>query len=158
MELPWKLQAKNIGRTCSAHVLHLLSYCGLIDAKIRASDKDLPAHVASIELFIFRPLIFFENSEAIRKAGWDLISLSKRLVHWTTCTILVLYNQACYYNITQFMLYCASDFTWYATHNFSIWHFWPGMGWKQKSNSRLDTGPTEHRVPLASSIFGSDGS
>ena len=33
------------------------------------------------------PLIFFENSEAIRKAGRDLISLSKGLVHWTPCTI-----------------------------------------------------------------------
>ena len=56
MELPWKLQAQNMGRTCSAHVLimfcacsfhgnsmdNMFSYCGLIDAKIRASYKDLP--------------------------------------------------------------------------------------------------------------------
>ena len=26
---------------------NLLSYCGLVDAKIRASDKDLPVHTAS---------------------------------------------------------------------------------------------------------------
>ena len=69
---------QNLGRTsCSFHgnsMNNLLSYCGLIDAKIKASDKNLPVHVASIELFIFR------------KAGWDLISLSKGLVYWTTCT------------------------------------------------------------------------
>jgi hypothetical protein len=58
MELPWKLQAQNMGRTWVEHVLpmfcacsfhgnsmnNLLSYCGLIDAKIRASDKDLPVY------------------------------------------------------------------------------------------------------------------
>ena len=47
---------QNIGRICAAHVLpmfyacsfhgnsmnNLLSYCGLIDAKIKASDKKLP--------------------------------------------------------------------------------------------------------------------
>ena len=39
---------RNMGRTCSALVVfivihgNLLSYCGLIDAKIRASDKNLP--------------------------------------------------------------------------------------------------------------------
>jgi hypothetical protein len=58
---------QNMARTCSAHVLpmfcpcsalvvfmcwtgnsmnNLLSYCGLIDAKIRASDKDLPVRNA----------------------------------------------------------------------------------------------------------------
>ena len=56
MELPWNLQPQNIGRTWAEHVLpmfcsrifygnsmnNLLSYWGLIDAKIRASDKDLP--------------------------------------------------------------------------------------------------------------------
>ena len=50
-----------MGRTYSAHVLsmffacsfhgnfmnNLLSYCGLIDAKIRASDKDLPVKQTS---------------------------------------------------------------------------------------------------------------
>ena len=67
----WKLQAKNMGRTCCVHKLFLFwhseqfmyttcsehaifmywtsnsmnnlsSYCGLVDAKIRGSDKDLP--------------------------------------------------------------------------------------------------------------------
>ena len=50
---------QNRGRTGAGHVLpmfcacsfygnsmnNLLSYCGLIDAKIRASDKDLPVHM-----------------------------------------------------------------------------------------------------------------
>ena len=46
---------ENMGRTCSVYVLrlyfhgnsmnNLLSYCGLIDAKIRASDKDLPVMI-----------------------------------------------------------------------------------------------------------------
>ena len=35
MELPCKLQAQNMGRT----------YCGLIDSKIRVSEKDLPVSV-----------------------------------------------------------------------------------------------------------------
>ena len=56
MKLPWKLQAQNMGRTCSAHDLiifcactfhgnsmnNLLSYCGLVDARISASEKYLP--------------------------------------------------------------------------------------------------------------------
>ena len=56
MELPLKLQAQNMDRTCSAHVLpmfcacrshgnsmnNLLSYYGLDDARISASEKDLP--------------------------------------------------------------------------------------------------------------------
>ena len=29
MELPWKLQAQNMGRTCSAHALHLVIECPL---------------------------------------------------------------------------------------------------------------------------------
>ena len=32
----------NMFWACNFHVLNLLSYCGLVDAKIRASDKDLP--------------------------------------------------------------------------------------------------------------------
>ena len=37
--------------TCSFHgnsKNNLLSYCGLIDAKIRASDKDLPVSIAEM--------------------------------------------------------------------------------------------------------------
>ena len=56
MELPWKLQAQNMDKVCSAHVLpmfcdwsfygnsmnNLLSCCGLVDARISSSEKDLP--------------------------------------------------------------------------------------------------------------------
>ena len=56
-----------MGRTCSAHVLlmffacsfhgnsmnNLLSYCGLVDARISASEKDLPVHAKVIELGLF---------------------------------------------------------------------------------------------------------
>ena len=38
---------QNMFCACSFHgnsMNNLLSYCGLIDAKIRASDKDLPVH------------------------------------------------------------------------------------------------------------------
>jgi hypothetical protein len=45
VELPWKLQAQNMGRTYSFHgnsMNNLLSYCGLVDARISASEKDLP--------------------------------------------------------------------------------------------------------------------
>jgi hypothetical protein len=41
-----------MGRTCSFHgnsINNLLSYCGLIDAKIRASDKDLPVKSCTIQ-------------------------------------------------------------------------------------------------------------
>ena len=40
MELPLKLQGQNM-------FAYLLSYCGLIDAKIRASGKDLPVLLVS---------------------------------------------------------------------------------------------------------------
>ena len=56
-----------MGRTCSAHVLimfcacsfhgnsmnNLLSYCGLVDAKIRASDKDLPVEGLNFALLFY---------------------------------------------------------------------------------------------------------
>ena len=51
MELPWKLKAQNMGKTYSFHgnsMNNLLSYCGFIDAKMRASDKDLPVLAYSI--------------------------------------------------------------------------------------------------------------
>ena len=37
----WKLQAQNMLCTCNS-MNNLLSYCGLVDAKIRASDNYLP--------------------------------------------------------------------------------------------------------------------
>ena len=60
---------KKMGRTWAEHVLpmfcacifhgnsmnNLLSYCGLIDAKIRASDKDLP--VPKISIFPYKYMI-----------------------------------------------------------------------------------------------------
>ena len=47
MELPWKLQAQNMVRTCSCRfhgnsMNNVLSYFGLVDAWISASEKDLP--------------------------------------------------------------------------------------------------------------------
>ena len=58
LELPRKLQAQNMGRALAEHVLamfcacsfygnsmnNLLSYCGLVDARISASEKDLPVN------------------------------------------------------------------------------------------------------------------
>ena len=65
--------------TCSTHVLpmfspcselgifmywtgnsmnNLLSYCGLVDAKIRASDIDLPVVVLGISVILFSPQLF----------------------------------------------------------------------------------------------------
>ena len=49
--------------TCSFHgnsINTLLSYCGLIDAKMRASDKDLPV-VDICSLIISRPIIVSSN-------------------------------------------------------------------------------------------------
>ena len=65
----WKLQAQNMGRTicvynmfspCSEPVVfmywtsksmnNLLSYCGLVDVRINASDKDLPVHQQVVPL------------------------------------------------------------------------------------------------------------
>ena len=73
MELPWKLQAQNMGRTCSVHVLfmlfacsfhsnsmnNLLSYCGLVDARISASEKDLP-----VQLFLLKHNGFLAMDQA----------------------------------------------------------------------------------------------
>ena len=43
MELPWKMQVQNMGRTCTGNSMNnLLSYCGLVDARISAPEKDLP--------------------------------------------------------------------------------------------------------------------
>ena len=61
---------KNMGRTpmfyaSSFHgnfMNNLLSYCGLIDAKTRASDKDSP--VPQVELFCF---LFFGKIEDTKK-------------------------------------------------------------------------------------------
>ena len=44
----WAEHGQNMFCACSFHgnsMNNLLSYCGLIDAKIRASDKDLPAYI-----------------------------------------------------------------------------------------------------------------
>ena len=40
---------------------NLLSYCGLVDARISASEKDLPVHKTEIYSFLF-PLIFQWNT------------------------------------------------------------------------------------------------
>ena len=37
---------------------NMSSYCGLVDAKIRASDKDLPVHMLEMEVLkFFMPVI-----------------------------------------------------------------------------------------------------
>ena len=43
---------------------NLLSYCGLIDAKIRASDKDLPVLMAELDFFS-GPTIKFEMIDVL---------------------------------------------------------------------------------------------
>ena len=42
----------------------LLSYCGLVDAKIRASDKDLPVKVGQITVCICGALALRSNERA----------------------------------------------------------------------------------------------
>ena len=37
---------------------NLLSYCGLIDAKIRASDKDLPVHIVFYMNYMFETDVY----------------------------------------------------------------------------------------------------
>ena len=53
-KLFWMFKQQFVYKTCSVGILslqflwtmnNLLSYCGLVDAKIRASDKDLPVKV-----------------------------------------------------------------------------------------------------------------
>ena len=43
---------------------NLLSYCGLIDAKIRASDKDLPVNVAKSHEVILISSHFQKENES----------------------------------------------------------------------------------------------
>ena len=89
----WKLQAQNMGRTCCAHklffvltfrtiyvhnmfwacsfhvlnwksMINLLSYCGLVDVRIYASDKDLPVFLYNAQRWNFSVFdeIFFKLS------------------------------------------------------------------------------------------------
>ena len=47
IELPWKLHVLPMFCTCSFHgnsMNNLLSYCGLVDARISAFEKDLPVN------------------------------------------------------------------------------------------------------------------
>ena len=69
MELPWKVQAQNMGRTCSAHVQlmfcvcsfhgnsmnNLLSYCGVVDARISVSEKKLPVKGQCLDSYFYIP-------------------------------------------------------------------------------------------------------
>ena len=59
----WAEHGQNMGRTGAEHVQNacsfhgnsmnnLSSYCGLIDGKIRASDKDLPVPVHKENLYL----------------------------------------------------------------------------------------------------------
>ena len=90
--MEWKLQAQNMGRTRVEHVLpmfcncsfhdnsmyNLLSYCVLIIAKIKSSDKDLPVHMFSYFKF---HMVFWEcqkkltnstNIEFYLVISWDV--------------------------------------------------------------------------------------
>ena len=52
IELPWKLHVLPMFCTCSFHgnsMNNLLSYCGLVDARISAFEKDLPVQKLSFK-------------------------------------------------------------------------------------------------------------
>ena len=51
---------------------NLLSYCGLVDAKIRASDKDLPVHskLDTYSIFIFHDFQDLESEIAFVKTRY----------------------------------------------------------------------------------------
>ena len=53
--------------TCNA-MNNLSSYCGLVDAKIRASDKDLPIHISFFNTFLY----IFSLLLVQKRAGWLL--------------------------------------------------------------------------------------
>ena len=58
--------------------INLSSYCGLVDAKIRASDKDLPVSVSALqcEILNFRKLTYIKNLYFFFRCGGqgDLLS------------------------------------------------------------------------------------
>ena len=78
----WKFQAQNTCRTICVHNMfcgcselaifmywtlnsmnNLLSYCGLVDAKIRASDKDLPFQISTFSHHIPQPTLIFNREK-----------------------------------------------------------------------------------------------
>ena len=81
MKLPWKLQAQNMGKTitCSAHVLlvfytcslhgnsmnNILSYCGWVDARISASEKDLSVCINISSVVAFKRWVNGKNWKKI---------------------------------------------------------------------------------------------
>ena len=62
---------------------NLLSYCGLVDAKIRASDKDLPFQISTFSHHIPQPTLIFNReklqnfkSKSGLRRSFDFIALS----------------------------------------------------------------------------------
>jgi hypothetical protein len=54
---------------------NLSSYCGLVDAKIRASDKDLPV-----------PKIIFAHCALCAKVGWTPLQIDKLISFQKVCS------------------------------------------------------------------------
>jgi len=61
---------------------NLSSYCGLVDAKIRASDKDLPVTEILGKIWLFSANKIKKNSESFSKQQTQLIiELNSSLWH-----------------------------------------------------------------------------
>ena len=65
---------------------NLLSYWGLVDAKIRASDKDLPVHLREHSVYILS-LLF--NEEKVSERDYVIKNLRSDVV----CTFLYHYRK-----------------------------------------------------------------
>ena len=85
--------------TCNS-MKNLSSYCGLVDAKIRASDKDLP---------VPNPLRFTYQNLKSYKSHYLNCDNSGTL-HWNTSTItfhaVVVYGLGFYFLFKWILLYC----------------------------------------------------
>ena len=78
--------------------MNRLSYCGLVDAKVRASDKDLPVHLCI--LHIRKKIVDRGNMSNVQSPFFYLINLhfrrrlNKNLELSVTCLLTVKQQQS----------------------------------------------------------------
>ena len=78
---------------------NLSSYCGLVDAKIRASDKDLPVIIAFDKFFLF-----WVPRKTGRQKLESAFAFTVKHSKITVCTALIyIYLYVCIYLLGEFI-------------------------------------------------------
>ena len=164
MELPWQIQAQNmgLGKTCSAHVLllfcacsfhgnsmnNLLSYCGLVDARISASEKDLPVTKVSTET----NNMAYESSNTWTEPS--MFSFIELLFLWILATLATFPG----HNFNLINLNRVSNFSWRCQLSYEIlfvaleWH-WEGLDYISKNGWIPPYPPPRYLTDQKSRVF-----